>query len=173
MQHNHQPKVKGMDRRWGIRTAVAATIVTALLCRLLSRKSRSTEAGSPAAAPTPPSLTQDSSEAGSAPSNRAHAPAGTASGNPTMGRTPPAVDEDLMVEETMPESPGDTGTATAGGFGLDEPVPADVDDAAAEQAAVTDKPLYDETEWLGYAGEAVIEPSVEAEDGDGADRKRG
>lgn len=84
----------------------------------------------------------------------------------------PAGDEDLMVEETMPEAPGASGAETAGGAGGEEPPAADVEDAAAEQSAGTGKPLYDETEWLGYAGEAVIEPSVHAENGDGPDRKR-
>lgn len=84
-----------------------------------------------------------------------------------------ATDEDMVVEETMPESPGATGTTTAQGAGTEEPPPADVEDAAAEQSPRTAQPLYDETEWLGYAGEAVIEPSVAAENGDGPDRRRG
>ncbi|HXF03225.1 MAG TPA: hypothetical protein VN601_09570 [Arthrobacter sp.] len=84
-----------------------------------------------------------------------------------------AVDEDLMVEETMPESPGASGTTTAPGAETEEPPPAEVEDAAAEQSPPAAEPLYDETEWLGYAGEAVIEPSVAAENGDGPDRRRG
>ncbi|MFT4469715.1 hypothetical protein ACMX2H_07360 [Arthrobacter sulfonylureivorans] len=84
-----------------------------------------------------------------------------------------AADEDMVVEETMPESPGATGTTTAQGPGAEEPPPADVEDAAAEQSPPTAQPLYDETEWLGYAGEAVIEPSVAAENGDGPDQRRG
>ncbi|UNK47287.1 hypothetical protein [Arthrobacter sulfonylureivorans] len=82
-------------------------------------------------------------------------------------------DEDMMVEETMPDSPGASGTTTAQGSGTEEPPPAAVEDAAAEQSLPTAEPLYDETEWLGYAGEAVIEPSVAAENGDGPDRRRG
>jgi hypothetical protein len=85
----------------------------------------------------------------------------------------PAADEDLMVEETMPDSPGASGSTTAPGAGTEEPPPAEVEDAAAEQSPPTAEPLYDETEWLGYAGEAVIEPSVAAENGDGPDRRRG
>ncbi|MEV7648683.1 hypothetical protein [Arthrobacter sp. NPDC089319] len=84
-----------------------------------------------------------------------------------------AADEDMMVEETMPDSPGASGAITAQGAGAEEPPPAEVEDAVAEQAPATAEPLYDETEWLGYAGEAVIEPSVAAENGDGPDRRRG
>ena len=84
-----------------------------------------------------------------------------------------AADEDMMVEETMPDSPGASGTTTAQGAETEEPPPAEVEDAAAEQSPPTAEPLYDETEWLGYAGEAVIEPSVAAENGDGPDRRRG
>jgi hypothetical protein len=84
-----------------------------------------------------------------------------------------AADEDMLVEETMPESPGASGTTTAQGAGTAEPPPAEVEDAAAEQSQPAAEPLYDETEWLGYAGEAVIEPSVAAENGDGPDRRRG
>ncbi len=84
-----------------------------------------------------------------------------------------AADEEVMVEETMPDSPGASGTTTAPGAETEEPPPAEVEDAAAEQSPPTAEPLYDETEWLGYAGEAVIEPSVAAENGDGPDRRRG
>lgn len=84
-----------------------------------------------------------------------------------------AADEDMMVEETMPDSPGASGTTTAQGAETEEPPPAEVEDAAAEQSPPTTEPLYDETEWLGYAGEAVIEPSVAAENGDWPDRRRG
>ncbi|MET1156254.1 hypothetical protein [Arthrobacter sp.] len=84
-----------------------------------------------------------------------------------------AFDEDMMVEETMPASPSASGTTTAQGAETEEPPPAEVEDAAAEQSPPTAEPLYDETEWLGYAGEAVIEPSAAAENADAPDRRRG
>ncbi|MGM0929232.1 MAG: hypothetical protein ACQEXN_05945 [Actinomycetota bacterium] len=130
---------------------------------------REDDGGAEPTAASPPPAQGAEATAGATPASQAHVAdvmyeeevSGTAS------------DEDLVVEETMPDSPGASGTTTAQGAGAEEPPPAEVEDAAAEQSPPTAEPLYDETEWLGYAGEAVIEPSVAAENGDGPDRRRG
>jgi hypothetical protein len=183
-----------MDWIWVI-GIVVVMIVAALVWWMFSRNSSSTEAGALAHSPT--NLMHDPSDAaGQSPvvGHLATADRGSAA-EPELPRTQQpaapasqahvadamyeeefsgtASDEDMVVEETMPDSPRASGTTTAQGDGTEEPPPAEVEDAAAEQSPPTAEPLYDETEWLGYAGEAVIEPSVAAENGDGPDRRRG